>query len=182
MVARRGGIILFGKGFLNTLKVICDDLVVAQESVQNKIRLVYDDSTDEQVMLYVSDRPLNHRIEFVGLPDRRVMVRGRRYMAVFYGEKEMRLAVQPLKAVVLPAPHKIPNTTLKEIITDYYLSVIQDWYIHDSNQSIIFNLNKQRAINQQKNKAAATLLEQNQWEYDLFQHFAEPREKINASQ
>lgn len=174
-------------GFRNTLQFICDELNEAVVSVDSRLEIA--PINDEAIQwgrysaqIHVHDTPLNHRIEFIVQPDGRLMVRGRRFMAVWYEDRQMRLAFQPLKATILPAPHKLPAITLMEIITDYYLGLTTEWYLPPVNQMAVFNLNKQWAINQQKSGRPATFKEQNHWEHDLFRNFAEPQEKINGPQ
>ena len=109
-----------------------------------------------------------------------MLVRGRRFMAIWSDDKQMRMPLQPLKAQAYKPPHLLTKEQVKGIITNYFLALIEEWYIKTENQPLVFRMNRDWAIKSRDVKR--TFQEQNQFEYDLFQHFAEPREKIIASQ
>ena len=101
-------------------------------------------------------------------------------MAIWSDDKQMRMPLQPLKAQAYKPPHLLTKEQLKGIITNYYLALIEEWYIPTQDQPILFKMNREWAI--KSRDKTRSFLEQNQFENDLFLNFAEPREKIIASQ
>ena len=169
------------KSFFYTLKNICEEINQSLLSVDNRLEVEYDYEAPKEtaIKILVHDYPLTHQIQFT-ITKKQMLVRGRRFMAIWSDDKQMRMPLQPLKAQAYKPPHLLTKEQIKGIITNYFLALIEEWYITTENQPLVFRMNRDWAIKSRDVKR--TSQEQNQFEYDLFQHFAEPREKINASQ
>lgn len=160
------------ESFHNTVSLILEELGAFADP-GNSLSWSFENNSTE---IIVRDFPLAHRIEFRH-DDDGMVIRGRKYMAVWDDDKQMRAAFQPLKGERLPKPHELSTSRLREIITNYYLGVLEDWYIPTEKQGEVF-----RVIQRAATRSPMTFKEQNQFENDLFLFYAEPREKINGSQ
>ena len=169
------------KSFFYTLKNICEEINQSLLSVDNRLEVEYDSQASKEtaIKILVHDYPLTHQIQFT-ITKKQMLVRGRRFMAIWSDDKQMRMPLQPLKAQTYKPPHLLTKQQLKGIITNYYLALIEEWYIPTQDQPILFKMNREWAI--KSRDKTRSFLEQNQFENDLFLNFAEPREKIIASQ
>lgn len=167
------------RGFFLTLKSICDEINKSQLSIDNRLEAIYDYEDNMPIRILVHDNPLTHQIQF-SIDSKQMVVCGRKYMAIWSDDKQMRMPLQPLKAQAYKPPHLLTKEQLKGIITNYYLALIEEWYIPTQDQPILFKMNREWAI--KSRDKTRSFLEQNQFENDLFLNFAEPREKIIASQ